>query len=204
MSEVDIDRASPAVAAEDATLSVGRLAKHNETEPQTQHGPEEPDLKTRRTDGHEDTPPVNTKPTEHDYSPTPYKSHHHPPTTPLPTTDRASAVLRIEHNMCRQLPRTSFISGKVTHVYNPLEHAAAPHCHYVRLCLSHGLGVPFLMVGMNPGPWGMSQTGVPFGEVAAVRDWMRVEGEVVPPEEEHPQRRVAGFSCNRSEVGVKC
>ena len=114
--------------------------------------------------------------------------------------DRASAVLAIEQRMCSQLPRGTFVSGNVTHVYNPLEHAAAPHADYVRRCLGHGGPVPFLLVGMNPGPWGMSQTGVPFGEVAAVRDWMSVAGEVAPPADGHPQRPIQGFDCPRSEV----
>ncbi|KAF0306334.1 Single-strand selective monofunctional uracil DNA glycosylase [Amphibalanus amphitrite] len=116
------------------------------------------------------------------------------------TPGLASEVLRIEHEMCSQLEHRSFISGKVTHVYNPLEYAAEPHADYVRRCLRQGWPVPFLLVGMNPGPWGMSQTGVPFGEIAAVRDWMGVSGEVVPPEHENPHRPITGFSCTRSEV----
>jgi single-strand selective monofunctional uracil DNA glycosylase len=56
------------------------------------------------------------------------------------------------------------------------------------------------MLGMNPGPWGMAQTGVPFGEVAAVRDWLGISGEVQRPPFEHPRRPVQGFACARSEV----
>jgi single-strand selective monofunctional uracil DNA glycosylase len=46
----------------------------------------------------------------------------------------------------------------------------------------------------------MSQTGVPFGEIAAVRDWMRIRTPVGRPAREHPKRPVAGFDCPRSEV----
>ncbi len=53
---------------------------------------------------------------------------------------------------------------------------------------------------MNPGPFGMAQTGVPFGEVAAVRDWLKIECPVGKPEREHPRRLVTGFACARSEV----
>ena len=53
---------------------------------------------------------------------------------------------------------------------------------------------------MNPGPWGMAQTGIPFGEVAAVRDWLGLEAEVGRPKREHPKRPVEGFACQRSEV----
>jgi len=53
---------------------------------------------------------------------------------------------------------------------------------------------------MNPGPFGMAQTGVPFGEVAMVRDWLRIEAPVGKPEREHPERAVLGFACPRREV----
>jgi single-strand selective monofunctional uracil DNA glycosylase len=53
---------------------------------------------------------------------------------------------------------------------------------------------------MNPGPFGMAQTGVPFGDVSFVRDWMGIEAAVGRPEREHPRRPVAGFACRRGEV----
>jgi len=53
---------------------------------------------------------------------------------------------------------------------------------------------------MNPGPFGMAQTGVPFGEVASVRDWLGIRTAVGKPALEHPKRLVAGFDCHRAEV----
>jgi len=53
---------------------------------------------------------------------------------------------------------------------------------------------------MNPGPWGMAQTGVPFGEIGLVRDWLGIVGAVGKPPEEHPKRPIEGFECSRSEV----
>jgi len=86
----------------------------------------------------------------------------------------------------------------VTHVYNPLVYARAPHATYVT---HYGTGPKeVLLVGMNPGPWGMAQTGVPFGEVSLVRDWMGIDGVVGHPAHEHPARPVTGFACRRSEV----
>lgn len=61
-------------------------------------------------------------------------------------------------------------------------------------------GVRVVFLGMNPGPWGMAQTGVPFGQVAAVRDWLQVTGRITKPACEHPKRPVLGFDCQRSEV----
>ena len=86
----------------------------------------------------------------------------------------------------------------VTHVYNPLEYAQKPHREYVRRFGATTKRVVYF--GMNPGPYGMVQTGVPFGEVALVRDWMGIEGKVGRPRDEHPKRPVTGFACTRSEV----
>ena len=86
----------------------------------------------------------------------------------------------------------------VTHVYNPLRYAWGAHSQYLR---RWGRGPKeVLLLGMNPGPWGMAQTGVPFGEVEAVREWLGIDGEIERPALEHPKRRVEGLSCARSEV----
>jgi single-strand selective monofunctional uracil DNA glycosylase len=86
----------------------------------------------------------------------------------------------------------------VAHVYNPLHYAREPHEAYLDRFGSAPDRV--LLVGMNPGPFGMVQTGVPFGEVGFVRDWMGISGRVEAPAREHPKRRVEGFACTRSEV----
>jgi single-strand selective monofunctional uracil DNA glycosylase len=86
----------------------------------------------------------------------------------------------------------------VTHVYNPLVYARAAHLRYLETCATESADT--ILVGMNPGPWGMVQTGVPFGEVNFVRDWMGISAAVGKPEREHAKRIVVGFSCRRSEV----
>jgi len=88
--------------------------------------------------------------------------------------------------------------SKVDTVYNPLVYAGRPHNRYLEVAGIAPKKVIFL--GMNPGPWGMAQTGVPFGEVAAVRDWLAIEAAVDKPEREHPKRPIEGFACARSEV----
>ncbi len=91
-----------------------------------------------------------------------------------------------------------FFGPPVTHIYNPLVYAEKPHELYVT---KYGGGVKkVLMIGMNPGPWGMAQTGVPFGEIGFVRDWLGIEAPVSKPKHEHPKRPIEGFSCQRSEV----
>jgi single-strand selective monofunctional uracil DNA glycosylase len=86
----------------------------------------------------------------------------------------------------------------VTHVYNPLDYAWEAHRDFLRR-FGEGRG-RVVLLGMNPGPFGMAQTGVPFGEIAAVRDWMGISGRIGSPAHEHPKRRVLGFASPRSEV----
>ena len=86
----------------------------------------------------------------------------------------------------------------VSHVYNPLEYACDAHEEYLRR-FGGGAG-RVVLVGMNPGPWGMTQTGVPFGEVELVRDWLRIRSPIGRPRSEHPKRPVEGFACRRREV----
>jgi len=89
-------------------------------------------------------------------------------------------------------------AAPVAHVYNPLDYAWTAHEAYLR---RYGEGRKrILFLGMNPGPFGMVQTGVPFGEVAAVRDWLGIRAGIGRPRGEHPKRPVSGFDCIRSEV----
>jgi single-strand selective monofunctional uracil DNA glycosylase len=106
-------------------------------------------------------------------------------------------LTQITDNLISALAPLEF-SDPVTHVYNPLEYAREPHLRYVRRYAGKNREAIFL--GMNPGPFGMAQTGVPFGEVALVRDWMGVSGKVGKPPNEHPKRPIQGFDCPRSEV----
>ena len=86
----------------------------------------------------------------------------------------------------------------VSHVYNPLVHARRPHARYLE---RFGRGRrEIVLLGMNPGPFGMVQTGVPFGEVALVRDWLGICEPVERPSPEHEKRPVDGFDCKRREV----
>jgi len=86
----------------------------------------------------------------------------------------------------------------VTHVYNPLDYAWAAHEAYLQRFANGRKRILFL--GMNPGPFGMVQTGVPFGQIAAVRDWLGIEQKIGRPANEHPKRRVTGFACQRNEI----
>ena len=109
-------------------------------------------------------------------------------------------LFEITNNLLKALEPLKF-SPPVTHVYNPLKYARTAYDAYIK---AYG-GKPkeVLLLGMNPGPWGMVQTGVPFGEVSAVRDWMNMKPHKGMPEKIHPKRPVEGFRCKRSEISGK-
>ncbi len=86
------------------------------------------------------------------------------------------------------------------YVYNPLDYAWRSHFEYLKK-ISKTPKAFFL--GMNPGPFGMMQTGVPFGEVGFVKNWMKIETPIEKPQKEHPNRPVLGFDCQRSEISGK-
>ena len=106
-------------------------------------------------------------------------------------------LLRIADALVQNLKSLRF-GPPVTHVYNPLEYAREPYRRYVERFGSASRDV--VLVGMNPGPWGMAQTGVPFGEVNVVRDWLGIEEPVDKPNDQHSRRPIQGFACPRSEV----
>lgn len=106
-------------------------------------------------------------------------------------------LVSIARSLAAAVDRLSF-AAPVTHVYNPLAYAWEPHRLYLERWGSGPKEAVFL--GMNPGPFGMAQTGVPFGEVELVREWVGVEAPVGKPAREHPKRPVEGFACPRREV----
>ncbi len=109
----------------------------------------------------------------------------------------ANSLVGAARVLCGAVDSLKF-STPVTHTLNPLDYAWAAHEQYLRKFGNGKKRVVFL--GMNPGPFGMVQVGVPFGEVNAVRDWMKIDAPVVQPKSPNPSRPVEGFSCTRSEI----
>jgi single-strand selective monofunctional uracil DNA glycosylase len=109
----------------------------------------------------------------------------------------ATRLLAAARELSQALGALRF-GAPIAHVYDPLTYAWAPYEAYVRRYGATTKRV--VLLGMNPGPFGMMQTGVPFGEVAAVRHWMGLRAVVQRPPHEHPKRPIEGFACPRSEV----
>ncbi len=113
------------------------------------------------------------------------------------TTTTADSLIAAARALSGTLDAMRF-AAPVSHVYNPLDYAWAIHEDYLRRYAAGRKRIVFL--GMNPGPFGMAQTGVPFGEIDTVRDWLGLAGPVGKPAVENPKRPVEGFDCARSEV----
>ncbi len=108
-----------------------------------------------------------------------------------------SELTKISRALSHEVSKLRF-GAPVAYVYNPLSYARPVHELYLE---RFGQGrKEVVLVGMNPGPFGMAQTGVPFGDVGFVRDWMGIEAPIGRPAEQHPKRPVLGFDCPRSEV----
>lgn len=107
------------------------------------------------------------------------------------------ALIDAAIEMRSQLSKLKF-TDPISHVYNPLDYAWSAHEKYIKTYATKPVQCFFL--GMNPGPWGMAQTGVPFGEINAVVDWLGIKTAVDRPKNEHPKRPIEGFECTRSEV----
>ena len=115
----------------------------------------------------------------------------------MPSSRISKAVIQAARELTENLDSMTF-PPPIAHVYNPLTYAWRAHEQYLRRFAATRKAVVFL--GMNPGPFGMMQTAVPFGEISYVRDWIGIKDGVDRPRHEHPKRPILGFECKRSEV----
>jgi single-strand selective monofunctional uracil DNA glycosylase len=117
----------------------------------------------------------------------------------MPRSPRQTApdLIAAARKLSAQVEQLSF-AAPVAHVYNPLTYAWPAHEEYLRRYGATRKRIIFL--GMNPGPFGMMQTGVPFGEIAAVRNWLQISAPIRQPAAAHPKRPIQGYACPRSEV----
>jgi single-strand selective monofunctional uracil DNA glycosylase len=112
----------------------------------------------------------------------------------------SAELIRVGRELADELRPLRF-SDPVTHTYLTVDYAREGYEAYLRKFGDTKKKV--LMLGMNPGPYGMAQTGVPFGEISAVRDWMGLSPQIGKPENEHPKRKITGMACPKSEVSGK-
>ena len=109
----------------------------------------------------------------------------------------AKQIQSLAQELNKRLATLAF-PEQVAYIYNAFDYAFPGYIAYTDKFATNTKRVFFL--GMNPGPWGMSQTGVPFGEIPSVKDWMGLYAEIGKPDPEHPKRPVDGYDCQKSEV----
>lgn len=112
-------------------------------------------------------------------------------------SDVSKALIAAAQDLSAAVDALSF-AAPTEYIYNPLDYAWAPHQRYLEAYGNSKKKV--ILLGMNPGPFGMAQCGVPFGEIALVRDWLGINELVEKPAKEHPKRPIEGFDCPKSEV----
>lgn len=111
----------------------------------------------------------------------------------------AQDLINAADQLSAQLDGLQF-SAPVTHVYNPLDYAGAAHTQYLKQWGDQPQPRRVIFLGMNPGPFGMVQIGVPFGEVSMAHDWLRIDAAIRQPLDMNPNRPIEGWACTRSEV----
>ena len=117
------------------------------------------------------------------------------------TSPVARALLDAASGLVDALAPLGF-AEPVAYVYQPLSYAIDGYRAYVERWGASEREV--LWIGMNPGPFGMMQTGVPFGDVAKVRDFLGIEapdrGRLSPPS----AGGLPGGCAERSRPGGSC
>ncbi len=113
--------------------------------------------------------------------------------------ETADAIIEMTRQLADAFDEIDYETKPLGHIYNPFAYAFEPCRAYIEK-FAHTSGKRALFVGMNPGPWGMAQTGVPFGDVVAVRDWMEIREEVGQPDTPLESRPIEGFDLERREV----
>jgi single-strand selective monofunctional uracil DNA glycosylase len=111
--------------------------------------------------------------------------------------DLAAQLIESSKNLNKKILSLN-LQFKDIWIYNPYEYAFHMHTQYLQRFGNSKKQIIFL--GMNPGPFGMVQTGIPFGEINAVKNYLKIQAEIKQPIHQHPKRPVEGFKCRKSEV----
>ena len=86
-----------------------------------------------------------------------YSNTSHIMNNPQPI-DLAEQLMAIEEKLADDLMKLTY-EFPVEYVYNPIKHAKDLHYNFLKRYYTEG-PKPILFLGMNPGPWGMVQTGI--------------------------------------------
>ncbi|MGB1435364.1 MAG: uracil-DNA glycosylase family protein [Candidatus Thalassarchaeaceae archaeon] len=112
------------------------------------------------------------------------------------------SLIESSYNLSQDLQPLSKIlleEGFIEYVYNPLIYAWEPHKAFIEL--GGNKGAKTILLGMNPGPHGMGQMGIPFAATSIVRDFLKIKNlPVLQPERIHPKRIIKGLDWQKEEI----
>ncbi|NOJ92166.1 hypothetical protein HMI51_04300 [Corallococcus coralloides] len=136
----------------------------------------------------------------------------HPRASPFTELLLATLLLRLELTAWQQalslpLPGVlhkrkdrngELLSEVLGYVYHPWVYACEP---FARFLDTYGPRHPldYLFLGLNPGPWGMTQTGIPFTDPTTVRTHLKLSGQVNTPGGTSPRVPVTGLDSKKKE-----
>ena len=112
----------------------------------------------------------------------------------------AAALIKASRQLATRCAAIEF-PADINLIYHPLIYAAAPYEEYLRKFAAGPKRNIF--IGINPGPWGMVQTGIPFGEINAVQNYLKIRTAAVAPAVNYPELPILGPTCRRAEVSGK-
>ena len=105
------------------------------------------------------------------------------------TVEALIAAAQTLSTKCDQAIKKIEENSEVDHATNPLDYAWPHHVQYLEQW--GGLGARVLLLGMNPGPWCMAQTGVPFGATDVAQQFLGIEPRaLLTPPNAHPKRPI--------------
>ncbi len=112
--------------------------------------------------------------------------------------DVSEKLKSLTEEFTREIEKVRDLIKDDIYIYNPLLYASKMAYAYIE---EYAVSpTKYLFLGMNPGPFGMAQTGIPFGEVNAVKSYLKLNEPIESPKKEHPNRKVEGLDIKRSEV----
>ena len=112
--------------------------------------------------------------------------------------DVSEKLKSLTEEFTREIEKVRDLIKDDIYIYNPLLYASKMAYAYIE---EYAVSpTKYLFLGMNPGPFGMAQTGIPFGEVNAVKSYLKLNEPIESPKKEHPNRKVEGLNIKRSEV----
>jgi len=109
-------------------------------------------------------------------------------------------IIKLSNELSKQMDELTF-SLPVKYVYNPLSYSFLTYLQYLNRINFNDVNI---YIGINPGPYGMSQTGIPFGDYYFVKNFLNIKKEkLLNLPLTHHKKPIYGFDINKREASGK-